>query len=190
MRILAMAALAMAIGAGAQADELAVYVAGWSFVPLGVLGRAEVLANQMFAGANVSIDWRKGEPFPVELQNQRPIVVEMLPKTPDKRLPGALAFARPYEGVHVDVFYDRVEAVTEGGSTPIVLAHVLVHEIAHVLQGINRHSKTGVMKACWSRQDYEQMDRAPLPFTEEDLALIQLGLAKRAGRVLSASYSH
>jgi hypothetical protein len=28
-----------------------------------------------------------------------------------------------------------------------VLAHVLVHEITHILQGIDRHSESGVMKS-------------------------------------------
>jgi len=38
-----------------------------------------------------------------------------------------------------------------------VLAHVLVHEVTHILQGIPRHSESGVMKAQWDSNDFAQM---------------------------------
>lgn len=188
MKTLAMTVLAMAVAAGAQADQVTVYVAGASVVPVRVLGKAQLLANDMFADAGVRIDWRRGEPSPSLLGRQRAILIEMLNNTPDERRPGVFAFALPYEGVHIDVFYDRVQAATRSLSTPNVLAHVLVHEITHILQGLSRHSEKGVMKAYWNRMDYEQMDRAPLSFTEEDIRLIQFGLAKRASGIVIASY--
>ena len=60
------------------------------------------------------------------------------------------------------------------------LAHVLVHEITHILQASDRHSDSGVMKARWIAQDYEAMARKPLRFTSEDLDLIHRGAAARA----------
>ena len=68
-----------------------------------------------------------------------------------------------------------------------VLAHVLVHEITHILQGLSRHSESGVMKARWDSQDFAQMSWKPLPFTAEDVDLIQRGLAARDARSLLAS---
>ena len=44
---------------------------------------------------------------------------------------------------------------------PIVLAHVLVHELARVLQGVARHSETGVMQAHWTLRDYSEMEDKP-----------------------------
>ena len=108
---------------------------GLSVVPVPVLSRAQALANEIFAGVEVKIDWRRGQPTRSQSRSEKPIVVEMLTDTPRELKPGALAFARPYEGVHIDVFYDRVRAATEPELTPNVLAHVLVHEITHVLQG-------------------------------------------------------
>jgi hypothetical protein len=70
-----------------------------------------------------------------------------------------------------------------------VLAHVIVHEVTHVLQGVSGHSDSGIMKAWWTPKDYEQMEWAPLPFTANDIALIQLGLAKRIAKVSNANAS-
>ena len=59
---------------------------------------------------------------------------------------------------------------------PIILGHVLVHEITHVLQGVDRHSEKGMMKARWTPEDYCEMEWKPLEFTPEDIILIRLGL--------------
>jgi hypothetical protein len=61
----------------------------------------------------------------------------------------------------------------------MLLAHVMVHEIAHILQGVYRHSDNGVMKAVWTGQDYSQMRVGALPFAPEDVELIHLGLARQ-----------
>ena len=55
----------------------------------------------------------------------------------------------------------------------------MVHEITHILQGISRHSDSGVMKANWSGEDFQQMRYKPLPFTEQDVVLIHRGLKMR-----------
>ncbi len=180
MKITAMAAVAMTVAMSARADEVTVYVQGFSVVPAPVLNRAQVLAKEIFAGVGVKIDWRRGQPSRSKSRSEKPIVVEMTDDTPSALKADALAFARPYEGVHIDVFYDRVRAATEPELTPNVLAHVLVHEITHILQGTCRHSDTGIMKARWAHTDYMEMGLKPLPFTEEDVQLIRFGLAGRA----------
>jgi hypothetical protein len=180
MKITTIAAVAIAVAMNAGATEVAVYVQGLSVVPLSVLNRARVLANGMFAGVDVKIDWRAGQPPRRQSHHQGAIVVEIVTDTPRELKPGALAFARPYEGVHIDVFYDRVRAATEPELTPNLLAHVLVHEITHILQGTCQHSDTGVMKARWNHEDYMEMGLKPLSFTEEDVQLIRAGLAGRA----------
>jgi hypothetical protein len=179
MKITTVAAVAIAFGMSARADELTVYVQGWSVVPTPVLNRAKVLANEIFAGVGVQIDWRSGQPFRSQSPMDTPIVVKMITDTPTKLKPGALAFALPYEGVHITMFYDRIRWSTEPDLTPNVLAHVLVHEITHILQGTCRHSDTGVMKARWNHEDYIEMRLKPLSFTEEDVQLIRAGLARR-----------
>ncbi len=39
----------------------------------------------------------------------------------------------------------------------MVLAHVLVHEITHILEGLNEHSQEGIIKARWTFQDYRRI---------------------------------
>jgi hypothetical protein len=166
MKITTVAAIAVAVAMNARADEITVYVRGLSVIPAPTLNRAQVLANEMFASVDVKINWRGGEPSRSQLHPERAIVVEIVIDTPRELKPGALALARPYEGVHIEVFYDRVRAATEPELTPNVLAHVLVHEITHILQGTSRHSDIGVMKARWNHRDYMEMGLKPLSFTE------------------------
>jgi hypothetical protein len=180
MKITTIAALAIAVAMKARATEVTVYVQGLPVGSAPVQSRAQVLANEIFAGVGVNIDWRGGQPPRRRSQRESAIVVEIVTDTPRELKPGALAFARPYEGVHITLFYDRVRAATEPDLTPNVLAHVLVHEITHTLQGTCRHSDTGIMKARWNHQDFMEMRMKPLSFTNEDIQLIRAGLAGRA----------
>ena len=104
-------------------------------------------------------------------------MVSLTENTPANFLPNALALAKVYEGVHITVFWDRVERLSRFAPPTFVLAHVLVHEITHILQGIDRHSESGVMKSRWTPEDYRAMASKPLPFTPLDVKLIHLGLA-------------
>src|ERR1022692_2423743 len=70
---------------------------------------------------------------------------------------------------------ERVRQLHRNG-TRLAMAHVLVHEITHVLEGISRHSSTGIMKAQWNKNDFFEMRRKPLPFAQEDVNLIYDGL--------------
>jgi len=38
-------------------------------------------------------------------------------------------------------------------ATTMLLAHVLVHEIADILEGVDQDSEEGVMKAHWTADD-------------------------------------
>jgi hypothetical protein len=173
-KIMAVAAL---FSGSVQAEQrVTVYVQDGAIVSGQMLARAEGLAGEMFANAGVSINWRAGHP------NGEAITVEMS-DVPSSYHPGALAFALPYQGFHITVFYDRIHKAFAPDLAPALLAHVLVHEITHVLQGVDRHSETGVMKAHWSTADYAQMLAKPLPFTDWDVELIQTGLASRDVRM-------
>jgi len=77
------------------------------------------------------------------------------------------------------VFYDRITETVGAVTLPHLLAHVLVHEITHILEGVARHSETGVMKAHWTSEDYRKMGGHHLPFAPEDVELIQLGMKSR-----------
>jgi len=98
-------------------------------------------------------------------------------------MPRALAYALPYEGTHIVIFYDRVQAaVVDPNTVTVLMAHVLAHEITHVLEGVARHSAEGVLKARFIEADYSRMSFKPLKFADEDVARIHQGLEQRAAR--------
>ena len=88
---------------------------------------------------------------------------------------GVLGYAEPNRR-HVVIFFDRIETRQDAGT---VLGHVIVHEITHIIQGVSRHSDTGLMKPHWSSHDLKAMAYKPLPFTQEDLILIYSALEMR-----------
>ena len=101
-------------------------------------------------------------------------------KAPESSHPGALAYALPYQGGQVVVFLDRVRATVPPSGAPALLAHVIAHEIAHILQGVARHSETGLMKERWEYSDYVEMQRRPLRIAPFDIELIERGFNVRA----------
>ncbi len=144
-------------------------------LPFTSLPRARGLASTMFADIGVTVRWHAGpEACPAPA-----IQIGLSDRTPESLLPGTLAYALPYEGTHIRVFYDRVSARREPELVWRLLAHVLVHEITHILQGINRHSARGIMKARWDWMDFGSMLQKPLTFDPEDIELIYRGLAAR-----------
>jgi hypothetical protein len=183
MKITALVVFASAAAASSHAGQpnqapstVAVCMATGS-VPFIVL-QAEHIAGQMFAGIGVTVQWRRsGKSCPAEA-----IQIGLSEHTPIDQLPGAQAFAMPFEGIHIQIFYDRLAHLAEPGRLPSRLAHVMAHEITHILQGEVRHSETGVMKAGWDDADYDEMAWKPLPFTETDILLIHQGLESRMAR--------
>jgi hypothetical protein len=137
----------------------------------------------MFARIRVGVEWRYSP-------NHCPaegIVISLNVNTPASFLPGALAYALPYEGRHIEIFCDRITRCREPVMVSVVLAHVLAHEIAHILEGVARHSEEGIMKAHWDAADLFEMRRKPLEFAPEDVALIHLGLAVNSRRGVTAA---
>ena len=136
---------------------------------------ARMRASEIFRGIGVRIDWRRTLACPGS-----GIVISLSYRTPAHLMPGALAYAKPYEGTHIVLFYDRIAEMYERSWTVTVLSHVLVHEVSHILEGVSRHSDSGVMKARWTGNDFAQMRRGPLGFAQMDVELIHDGLDARA----------
>ena len=156
---------------------LTVYMINESIAPPVLSNMAKAMAGKILSAAGISIDWRAGQPKgPLGADM---VIIEVAERTPKELLPGALAFATPYDRTHITVFYDRVELAVHANTVPALLAHVLAHEIAHVLQSIKRHSEEGIMKARWDAHDYQRMQSKPMAFTQKDIDLIRAGLAAR-----------
>jgi len=75
----------------------------------------------------------------------------------------------------VYVFYQRVRVEAErfGVSTELVLACAIAHELGHLLMPGRGHSATGLMRACWGREDFQRADQGQLHFSRDQVALIR-----------------
>jgi hypothetical protein len=140
---------------------------------------ARTIASSVFHRAGIVIDWRKsGEPG--DALPSRCLRVEIAEETPGEVLPGALGVSYPYSGCRkgVTIFHDRIR---RRAGTPslrsALLAYVLAHEIAHVLERVDRHSDAGVMKAHWDATDREAIFARRLSFDARDVRLMQRGIA-------------
>jgi hypothetical protein len=193
------ALLAVLVGMSARAEQayqkieqrVTVYVQNDAGVPAEVLSMGKSLAARMFASAGVRIDWRWGEQAGSQLLQEGAISVRLTTNhelrhsrrpgyVPEKFNPNSGAFAFPNEGIHIIVLYDQLAwSEKRPGFAPVLLAHVMVHEITHMLQGICRHSTAGIMKAHWTLDDFYDMQTKTLSFAPEDIELIHLGMNQR-----------
>jgi hypothetical protein len=142
--------------------------------------RGQATATQILKQAGIQLNWRSGESACAQGVG---IVVTVSRETPLNQHPGALAYAQPFDRTRIVLFYDRVLNTAGSAIVPSLLGHVLAHEIVHVLQGCDRHSTSGVMKSHWDKRDFDDMRRAPLLLTQEDLVLIDRGVEWRASRL-------
>jgi hypothetical protein len=160
-----------------------VHIVDHAGVERAVMARASVEASEILAGIGVSVQWKPDKPrSAVRCASQADRAVEMtiLRDVPDEFHAGARAIADVRAG-SITMFYGRMSDVAINWHTllPTFLAHVMAHELTHVLQRVCRHSDSGIMKARWTIHDYHVMEERPLEFTPADVALIHAGLIAR-----------
>lgn len=140
-----------------------------------VLEHNKAIVSSTFARIGVQIRWREGEPGPGAFG------IRVVEHAPPSASPEAMASTRLGEGT-IAVFEDRVRhrlGRAHPGAAKIALAYVFAHELAHAMQGIARHSGSGILKAHWTNDDFTAMLFNKLSFTESDVDLIRQGLAAR-----------
>ena len=183
MRLAGMITMSVLMGTAALAkdgqERVTVYVSYASAVDMMRMAQAQGLATQMFARIGVKLQWHGGSPPQGE---KRAIGIELVTHTPVSLHSDALAYTRPYEGVHIQVLWNRIQTTP---SPTKLLAHVMVHEITHILEGIDRHSAEGVMKARWDEADFSAMAFKTLQFAPEDVDIIRAGLKARNAAVMA-----
>lgn len=162
---------AAANGTDRHAADVVVYIHHGT-EPAEVVAVAEAQAARMLASVGIRVRWELGTP---RYQGRAEVIEAVMVEQPDDHFrPGTLACATlgKNSGTRIEVFYDQVRTAGPAGTVPAILAHVLVHEIVHVLEGIDRHAEIGVMKAHWEAADFYAMRSGPLPFAAEDVRLI------------------
>src|SRR4051794_7497616 len=82
----------------------------------------------------------------------------------------------------VYIFYHRVRAEAERYevSTALVLACTMAHELGHLLLPGRGHSSDGLMRPCWTRDDFRRADQGSLRFSRAQAAAIRAIAGTRA----------
>ena len=168
--------VAMAAGASGQQQQITVGLENALIVPFAVLAQAQATASRIYAAIGVNLTWRSNGKGEISMQFDTGVAAT--------DHPGAMAYAAPYAqgGTRIHVLIDRLQDPRSPRLSGLYLGHVMAHELGHVLEGISRHSDSGVMKARWDATDFEQMAFRPLSFSDADVELIRSGVARRMAR--------
>jgi hypothetical protein len=178
MMVVPFVACAVAGGESVAGPVVTVFCQSDLAVPYATKTQAERLASDMFEDIGITLRWRSGQP---SSKDTGAIAIEFLTGTSERFMPESLAYALPYEGVHIRIFWDRIRKFPAPRE---LLAHVIVHEVTHILEGTACHSEAGIMKAHWTTGDVFAMESAPLKFTPGDVDLIYQGLQSRETALL------
>jgi hypothetical protein len=189
---LIVAATPALLTAAEPVDELNIYYIP-NAVPSHGLFVARGITTAILADAGIKLRWYKGAPPASVSELRNTFRIEFLTKAPATSSSHGLASSFPYRpgAALITVYNDRLAPYFEVSAIQgaAILGHVLAHEIGHSLQGIARHSDTGVMKARWTPAEVRNMAVERLKFTEEDIYFLREGLQVRlkAGASQTAS---
>ena len=175
-----MVGFALLHGMGYGAD-ISIYLHGTEIVPTKALLRAKWTVTLIFSAIGVHIRWSDRKPSESACPARDSLSIKV-------RITDRIDRSRQTNGkvVHGETV---IHSSGVGGATifyepklfdigPELLGHVLVHEIGHALQGVARHSDTGVMKATWTGKDRSRMGTNSLTFTPYDADLIHSSIAR------------
>jgi len=162
----------------------------------GILPKAERVTDGLLRNAGVYILWlacSADESSPrnagcPNLAGPMKITLHIVPNSKKERLSkNSDAFGLAVEGGAGEfacdawVFYDqiRVAAASTGLSLPQILGSVVAHELGHLLLGANSHSKRGLMRARWSREELLEADFGELSFSNSERERIRSSVVAR-----------
>jgi hypothetical protein len=85
------------------------------------------------------------------------------------------------------VFYRQIESQARqyDVSATMILASAIAHEVAHLLLPDGQHSAGGLMRACWTRDDFHRAEQGQLLFSTEQAALIR---ERVAGKLMTLDF--
>jgi hypothetical protein len=184
--------------AASNAGQLQITVYDKAQLPQLVYATVADEVRRIFLEAGVSIDWIAGDPKASEASvmiyqplragreledacsARRDIALDILAVSPPALRSTVLGMAQPLAraGLNVRVFNDHVRQASEREhrAPAIVLAHVVAHEIGHVLLRSNVHDPHGLMSEVWTRHEYERMEKRILLFTADESHKMEMTL--------------
>jgi hypothetical protein len=190
------AAIYSRIGVSASADQpepltLAVWVRDTAQVPDDVLTGARTEVTRIFGQVGVETVWPSPSSASANTDASREprLTIAILSYDQVERLHPTLTrdgvgvgFAlnsSPTTRANVAyVFYHRVKLLTGANGVHLapVLGAAMAHEIGHLLLD-NAHSQAGLMRADWTKEDLQLIQRSELFFTAKQAALIRSQVA-------------
>jgi hypothetical protein len=180
---------------GQEPQHLEVMIVVYDSAQIGVktLDRTEGIAGTILQTAGVQSEWNTGSVE--ELRNmgtdftaysradceERPssavLRVQILARAPSGVAVHALGFSLPCArvGVQVTIYADRAADVSESGGPTFgrVLGYAIAHELGHVLLHSDAHDAEGLMKAIWSKRDWQRAAVSIMPFSATDVQRIR-----------------
>jgi hypothetical protein len=147
-------------------------------VPTGHLERAQQEVSRLYHNIGVDVGWTvpdasRATPAP----DIRVVLVpsgagDMLHR--EKLVMGAAVLTKLRTSVAY-IFYRQVEAQARqyDYSLAMILASAIAHEVGHLLLPDGRHSADGLMRACWTRDDFHRANQGQLRFSTEQAAQIR-----------------
>ncbi len=174
--------------------KLTVRVYNYAQVPAGILAQAEQQTAGIFRLAGIKLAWvdcpvsrEEIEKFPVCTQmrkDRQALTLKILPESM------AAGYALPITNLGVTiqhhasfVFYHRVQLLSNDKalSEPVVLGHIIAHELGHLLLGEGGHSESGIMKEDLRVNDFRQAEKGrSLTFSTEQAQRMQSRLRERS----------
>lgn len=184
--------------AGTPLDlRLSVRIYNTAAVPFKRLARAEAVAADVLAHANVRVLWTdctlKDDARQRQAKCEAPFmptdlafgIVQHFPAELQMQFKTAVGYAVITDGVSFDhnaqISLRRVEemACQFDVSVELVLGHAMAHEIAHLLLGKNSHSAAGLMRQRWESAELRLADQGQLGFSPEEMIKMLTNLKSR-----------
>ena len=175
----------------ATATDLHVTLYNRAALPAGQLAAATATLQRIFRFSQITLQLESGDldapdgklftyptpPRPGQAAaaacNARPdITLEIRNSAAPGMPPVILGVSQPLatRGLNVIIFNDRVKriALQSNRPYPAVLAHVIAHEIGHVLLRTHSHAKSGLMSSQWNDQEYNRLANGVLLFSRDE----------------------
>ena len=177
--------------------RITVRVHDFAQIPAETLSQSEMIAARVFKEVGVHLDWLDCNPHAAEraqspdCRSSSPALLSLriLPRlAPEARtllgedaLGFAVALAKPDHGYLASVYHDRVcqRAEMLGHHAWQILGFAIAHEIGHLLLGSNSHSRLGLMRGKWNKEDMQSGARGLLFFQPEQAEVIRTGVRAR-----------
>jgi hypothetical protein len=183
-------------GTAPQADnQIRIRVYDYAGVSEDVLQKAEDVTTSIFQKAGLDFVWftcaRNGKfsdkASCPDAMDPTDLILNLVPHSMSK----GLRVKDEVEGLAVDgpdrfsghawVFFDRAKEVAAKHLLNLanVLGSLMAHELGHLLLGSSSHSKIGLMRAGWSREEFIAANRGELGFSASERERIQKGVEAR-----------